>query len=333
MSVLQGVLTPVHCNKDHAFWICFAILLTLVCQTASAINFKRKSLPEWVEIPIEDTGSTLYGIGSGDTLAQAKQASLESIAGKLLTQVSSSASYTTQVRNDTANVSLDKQINSAILQTDLSGAQLDVSEKVKKTYWARSKIQRSQLQAATKRKLDTTFARLQQIAAELSASSLLSSDPLLKQLNQLLLTADNTLLVYNALSPQSYTGANELSAYRSLANQYDNKQLLITLPQKLNSFYGHFAEAFETKDWQLKKTGTALPQLNIKATFSQSTKFGNYFCKIEIQADVLEESGDLAASKEYLYSAASGSSAKFAEQAAINTAKEELAQQIIDDLF
>jgi len=76
------------------------LIMLLVSSAAYAIGpFGKSKTPDWAIDQIPDTASTLYGIGSGRSIDAAKQAALEDIAGKLITNVQSSTQQLTQTSN------------------------------------------------------------------------------------------------------------------------------------------------------------------------------------------------------------------------------------------
>ncbi|EGM76722.1 hypothetical protein Rhein_3189 [Rheinheimera sp. A13L] len=86
---------------------------------------------QWWENPPEDNEQFIYGLGQGNTLAEAQQQALADIAGKLSTKISSSLDRITQDTGVAYSDSVRRQIRSEIRDTELSQFQL-VNSKVTK---------------------------------------------------------------------------------------------------------------------------------------------------------------------------------------------------------
>lgn len=79
-----------------------------------------KAPPKWVEEPPSDNTEFIYGIGSGESLEKAQQASLSNISSKLATVISSNITANTSVSQGKVSSQFSENITAKSLDTKLS---------------------------------------------------------------------------------------------------------------------------------------------------------------------------------------------------------------------
>ena len=94
--------------------------LTLCLLFAGLLFVSTSDASEWWQQPPQDTDETLYGIGEGFSLEQAQQSALNSIAGKLSTQLSSSLQRNTQDTQQQSTDYMRRQVQSNVAEVNLS---------------------------------------------------------------------------------------------------------------------------------------------------------------------------------------------------------------------
>jgi len=110
--------------------------------------------------PPRDTAEYMYGVGEGSDLDAARAAATADIAGTLMTEVDSTTSITQTQDNQGFVEKLRADVNTRVRNTELSGIQIEKTEKAKKVWYALASLPRAQL-------VDSTMQQLREVDADI----------------------------------------------------------------------------------------------------------------------------------------------------------------------
>jgi len=116
-------------------------LLVLLLQLAGCAS-NSKTLPDWIT-DTPDTATSIYGVGEGRSVAQAKKNALLEIASKIEVRVQSETSANTTLRNGKLDESFKQQINTRVSEMKLSNFQVEKVEAVAGRYYALAALSRT----------------------------------------------------------------------------------------------------------------------------------------------------------------------------------------------
>lgn len=244
---------------------------------------------DWWESPPRDTEAVIYGLGDGFTLEQAQQSALNSIAGKLSTQLSSSIARVSQAAGQTSAEHVRRELVSSVAQVELSQFQtLHVADygRITRVLIA---LDRDRLAAIWKQKIDDN---LQQLVPLLPTSEITSFQQWL-QLFQQLPVAEQTRNM--ALSLQALDGtAPGPNIERAVRQALDNHSVSIAIA-------GPFGELNRTLVQELNRQGIqeclqhCEVTISYQPTFSRQHMFGEYTTTINLATQVNADSRQLVA--------------------------------------
>lgn len=111
---------------------CLALLGVLLWGMSTSVSAQ---MPEWVQISTPDTDTHMYGIGSGNSLQQAKNMALAELAGKISSQVQQLFQMQEQAVNDdfSSQIKIDTRVE--VGATDLKYFYINQTEQLGSVYW------------------------------------------------------------------------------------------------------------------------------------------------------------------------------------------------------
>lgn len=115
---------------------------------------------QWWQNPPADNEQYIYGLGQGNTLAEAQQQALADISGKLSTSISASLDRVTQDTGIAYNDSIRRQIRSEVKDTELSQFQLINSRKEKSQTTALLQLDRQKLATLWRNQISEATSKL-----------------------------------------------------------------------------------------------------------------------------------------------------------------------------
>lgn len=254
---------------NHQYWVLFVLLMA--CCTAAPAQ-----ADDWWQSPPRDTEDIIYGLGDGFSLEQAQQSALNTIAGKLSTQLSSSIARVSQDAGHNSAEHVRREMQSSVAQVELSQFEtLQVAEHGRITRVLVA-LNRERLAHIWHAQIDDN---LQQLVPLLPQSSITDFQHWL-QLQALLPLAQQTRSL--ELSLQALTGATPGPNIERTVREALHQHSLTA------QVTGPFGELNRTITQQLLQQGIqqCLQQCDVvisyQPTFSRDHMFGEYTSTVEL---------------------------------------------------
>ncbi len=301
-----------------------SVVIILMLQACS-MGSKPKptaSIPAWVSQPAADTSATIYGIGSGFSYNDAKEAALKDITGKLITEISSQSKSEVSQFNASVSRSANQQINTRTIETQLSDYKILQTQKVGGELFMQISMSRSGFIKTSSSRLkeldDKIKGTMRGLSKKTKLQQLISIQDLEPDINKarslvLLLQAagskqntDKYLAYYNNVNKKS----NELLYavrfnVRSSANVQDFAKHLVTLLQN------------EKISASLSNTKNADAYIQVSGSIKSSVMFSQHISQLKVRIKISDKNKRVISVKEYESSGSSASDAGSASSSAI----------------
>lgn len=160
-------------------WLCivFGALLLLDGGVVEA------NPPKWFLTP-KSASDTLYGLGSGDSLAKAKIEAANDLAQSVQTQVKSRTNITNSAQNDRFESNVEQNISLSSAMLDLQNLKITQKSHSKGVYYVEVSIAKKDIAMPIKSKLEQGVERLESLPKSCSSLSLKDFALLQKELKQ-----------------------------------------------------------------------------------------------------------------------------------------------------
>lgn len=204
------------------------LLLVALCYTSTVYS---KGLPAWFQTPPSDNADTLFGIGQGTSLQTATQSALESIAGKIMTEVESDMTIATQVQDNVANSQVASQVRSQVAKTNLANYTVEAQQKDGKDFYVLVKVNQKAVWQANQDALKELEAEIDAYFDDLQSKSTLSVSEDQSAITDKIHLARSKALISRSLNPNydHTTISNKLRGYQDrLKKKVANNAIYIT---------------------------------------------------------------------------------------------------------
>lgn len=312
--------------------LCAIFALACLCFPLGghAFSLGKPKVPDWAMNQIPDTSQVLYGVGSGSSAEAAKQAALQDIAGKLLTQVASETRSHTLASGDSVSEQFSQNIKTSVDDMGLGGYTVDLSEKKGKTYWVRLSLAKSKLFDTTKAQLDPILLEIKNFFSTLDRTSALQVKKSVSHVRSLLDDARSKLFVmksvrpsYDILSQQQRLSQNE----KALSAKVNSLKIYVKASSQLSDLGYKLTNALNQDGMTTttQASGAGVVTVNLSGNFADSMQMGSKFSAATVRAKTVDELGNLVSERQYQIYGSSSSSHAMARQIAVNKFMDELA--------
>ncbi len=307
-------------------FLCGFILLISSCAMAG------KKVPDWVLNPIPDSGSYMYGVAEGKSLNSATQSALESVAGRLLTSISSDHRERVSANNDKVDTQTDIDIRSQVGNTQISGYEVDKTKKSRKTYYVRVKVDKYKLLESNKSALESALTDLDEYLSPGKAISVLKVFKKRRKLERKIKEASQKSMVVQAL-----TDANHIAKYTAKINQYQQtmNQLMgkmviyIEASRDLAPLARKLIQELSVEDVRATTTQPDFnsPIVRLNGSFTRGERFGQKYVNANTAIDVYDEFGNPLSSKQLIVDGQAYLSHESAITSAINKTVNQMSEE------
>lgn len=288
-------------------------------------------LPSWVAEPPSDTELTYYGVGQGSTLAKAKQAALESIAGKLFTQIQSTFIIDITVRGDVVKENIQSYVRSVISNTRLSRYTVVKIEKIKRDFWVQLSINKEHLYRVNLDALQDLETELTNRFKSMPTESVLRIFTEQGELSEKLTAARNKLLIASAMNQEiDYTAkSNQISIYQEALRKKINQLLVyVKADKEMMPLAQNLADKISTEGMAATvfPPSRRVPTITLSGIFRSRYQFDRKYTSADVLVEVVDEFGDPVASRTLRLNGSSIYSDELAKNIAVNRLLAELDQ-------
>ncbi|PCK05288.1 MAG: hypothetical protein COA42_18435 [Alteromonadaceae bacterium] len=309
--------------------ILLCVFFVQACEGVKPGGSNNQTPPGWVMSPKNSNEYQLFGIGNGTTIDIARKKGLLDIAEKLLVEVSSSSTISTNSDGRSASESFKESIKTHVNETPLTQYKVDKVEKVNDGYWVQVSVERQTLIQETQKQLlnkdrdlsdfNERFIAMSSVERFINANNfdelLNKSTALMAVLNSLGVTVKSTQ--YIAYKKTIESAKNTITVV--VSGRGDAASLVrglqgLLLENKVNS-----PDRMPTK--------TKLAVLQMSGEYQYFNHFGQYQVQQDLLITLKDENGGVVFKEKYSVAGSSVLSHQSAKRSAVNQFLGELSNE------
>lgn len=297
-------------------------LLTIQACSLGSKPVKIASVPSWVLNPSSDTSNTIYGIGSGFSYNEAKQAALKDITEKLMTEISSQGKSELSVHNSSVSRSANQQINTRTIETQLSDYKVLKSEQVGSELFMQVSMSRRDFIKNTSSRLKEFDDKIRNTMQSLSKKPKLQQLIATQDLEPTITKARSLILLLQAAGGKQNT--DEYLAYYGSALKKSNDLLYnlrfnISSSKNLKDFAKHLTALLHNENISasVSKSKNGDAHIYISGGIKTSILFSQHIAQLKISIKTSDRNDRVISVIEYESSGSSISNANSASNSAI----------------
>ena len=299
-----------------------SVLLSLFMILSLSCAAKSK-LPSWVVEPEPDNAQFFYGVGQGSNLANAKQAALEAIAGKLLTQIESTLIVDIKASNEAVDEKVNSSVRSQISNTNLSGYEVDKVKKIKGKYWVKISISKQKLYDENWKEYNDLRSWLQTTFKDFDRKSVLALLDDAPLISKKITATKNKLAVASAINGNlNYAQhSQKLTEYQyRLKTKTENLTFFILPSSDMEAFGRGIANLLADEEISATLTQPArkTPTIKIEGKFKEQISLNQKQVVSRMTIEVIDEYSNSLTTKEFNVRGSSLTSYENAKRAAAN---------------
>lgn len=283
---------------------------------------KTVSLPAWVSNPPADTSETIYGIGSGFSYNEAKEAALKDITGKLITEISSQSRSEISQFNASVSRSANQQISTRTIDTQLSDYKVLQSEQVGSELFMQISMSRRGFIKTTSSRLKELDDKIKSTMRGLSGKTKLQQLIAVQDLEPSMDKARSLVLLLQAAGGKQNTD-KYLSYYNNVLQKSNDLlysvQFNVSSSANLKNFARHLVALMHNEKIAAfisdKKRADAYVQ--ISGTIKSSVMFSQHISQLKVRIKISDKNNRVISVREYETSGSSASDANSASASAI----------------
>ena len=303
--------------------ITILILLTLQACMPNQKEVKTPSFPDWVLTPAKDTSETIYGIGSGFSYNEAKEAALRDISGKLITEISSQSRSEVSLYNSSVSRSANTSINTRTIDTQLSDYKVVNSEQIGNEIFIQLSMSRSGF-------IKSTSSRLKELDDKIKHS--LNNASKKTKLQQFIATQDllpaiekaRSLVLLLQAAGSKLNADKHLNYYNDAINSSDDLlygvRFNVSSNRSLHGFAKHLVTLLHNENISasMSKAGNADVYIHVSGDVKKSFLFSQHMAQLRAHIKISDNKNRVISVREY---ESSGSSVTDPDAASISAIK------------
>lgn len=291
-----------------------------------------KDLPSWVQTPPTDSKGQYYGIGQGKSLPTATQSALESIAGKLMTEVESDLTIATEVEDNVAKSAVASEIRSQVAKTNLANYTVEATEKIGSDFFVLINVQRQAVWQANQDALTELTAEIDHYFDRLNKKSVLSVTEEQTVISDKIQLARSKALISRSLNPNyDHTSvSNKLRHYQTLLQaKVEDQSIYIVSSAELAPLAQRIAHQLTNEGFTttLTKPSGKTPTIHLEGNFKEYDQFNQKHVTARTAIRVVDEFQKAIFTSEVVLNGASMMSYDSAKTIAVNRYMKELELQ------
>jgi len=301
-----------------------SVALVLMLQACS-MGTKPKpvaSIPDWVSQPAADTSETIYGIGSGFSYNDAKEAALKDITGKLITEISSQSKSEVSQFNASVSRSANQQINTRTIETQLSDYKILQTQKVGSELFMQISMSRSGFIKTTSSRLKELDDKIRGTMRGISKKTKLQQLIAIQDLEPSIDKARSLVLLLQAAGGKQNT--DKYLAYYNSVNKKSNELLYavrfnVRASNNLQDFAKHLVTLLQNEkiSASISNSKNADAYIHISGSIKSSVMFSQHISQLKVRIKISDKNERVISVKEYESSGSSASDSGSASSSAI----------------
>ncbi len=305
------------------------IIMILAIQACSLLPGSKKtvkevSMPAWVLNPPVETSENIYGIGSGFTYNQAKEAALKDIASKLIIEVSSQSKSEVSQFNKNVSSSANQQINTRTIETQLSDYKILQSEQVGSEIFMQIGMSRSGFIKKTSSRLKEIDDKIKIVMRELPSKTKLQQLIAIQDIEPSIAKARRFVLLLQAAGSPNKTD-KYLSYYNNVLKKSNsllyNVRFNVSSDSNTKDFAKHLVALMSNKNISasISNKANADVYINVKGTIKSSVMFSQNISQLKVRIKISDKRKRVISVKEYESSGSSPGSVASSVESAIKS--------------
>ncbi len=283
---------------------------------------KIAGIPTWVSNPPADTSETIYGIGSGFSYNEAKEAALKDITGKLITEISSQSKSEVSQFNNSVSRSANQQISTRTIDTQLSDYKVLKSEKRGSELFMQISMSRRGFIKTTSSRLKEIDDKIRSTMHGLSGKTKLQKFIEIRNLESPTSKARSLVLLLQAAGGKQDTD-KYLSYYRKIMEK-SNKLLYairfnVSSNAKLKGFAKRLVALMHNEKISASMSGKKFADayIQISGTIKNSVIFSQHISQLKVRIKISDKNKRVISVIEYEASGSSPSDTNSASASAV----------------
>ncbi len=306
----------------------YLIIVSLFLIFSCASNNQPQQLsqlPSWYITPRASDQQNLYGVGEGYTLVEASKSSLNNLASKLMTSISSESSMLLESNKYATNEQSRQKINEVVAKITFNNYQVSNSAAFGGKIYTEISVNRSDFIANYSQKLSSLNQKMADIFSKAKNKTILEKLNDLETINNLSLEAQSITQILISLGANRSNFKNNIDLYNSYQNSYQD------LARKIEFFIEDknisravidriINDLNQKKLKVVKRKNLDNPNLVIIQINSEITEqkiYGSYIAKLKLDFNLLSNQNKIIKSQSFENSGSSVISKKEAVKAAI----------------
>jgi hypothetical protein len=275
----------VYLNK---YFFLLSIFFLVAC-TSSKNNITKNTLPNWYLNITNNTNEYIYGKAQANDLKEAKLLALEDMSNKLIVQLQSSFSSTTNVSKNFYDKTSTKEISQSNKKILFQNYKTLKSEYLNQEYYILLQVNRKLLSKTYKDKLNLLHNTIKSHFLNSQKKDKLQEIYLLIKLQKEILKAKEILYILTALQT-SFDKNKYLQYYESIATKLtrnkENLKISINSNHKKGFFKNKLTQELNNSSYSISKNN---PDVNIilHNTIIYSKAYGWFIVKVNSNIKVL----------------------------------------------
>ncbi len=302
-----------------------AAIITLFTIQACSLGSKPvkiASVPAWVLTPSADTNNTIYGIGSGFSYNEAKQAALKDITEKLMTEISSQSKSELSVHNASVARSANQQINTRTIETQLSAYKVLKTKQVGEELFMQVSMSRKEFIKNTSSRLKELDDKIRKTLSSQSKKTKLQQLIASQDLRPSITKARSLILLLQAAGGSQNT--DQYLAYYGAALKKSTDLLYslrfnISASKNLNGLAKHLTALLHNENISasVSKSKNGDANIYISGSIKNAIMFSQHISQLKINIKTSDKNNRVISVIEYESSGSSTSSSSSAADSAI----------------
>ena len=310
---------------------CIALLALLTLQACSLGSRPEKAagMPSWVLNQAADSSDTIYGIGSGFSYNEAKQAALKDITEKLITKISSQSKTELSVHNNSSSRSANEQISTRTIETQLSDYKVLKSEQLGSELFMQISMSRKNFIKSTSSRLKELDDKIRNTMQELEKKPKLQQLIATQDLKPAITKARSLALLLQAAGDEQ--NIDKYLAYYGAASKKANDLIYnlrfnVSSNKKLRDFAKHITALLHNENISasISKSRDADALITISGDIKNTVMFSQHIAQLKISIKTSDKNNRVISITEYESSGASTNNSSSATASAIRNMGQKL---------
>jgi hypothetical protein len=302
-----------------------AFLFLIFSCTSNTQPQQLNQLPSWYITPKVSDQQNLYGVGEGYTLAEASKSSLNNLASKLMTSISSESSMLLESNKYATNEQSRQKISEVVAKITFNNYQVNNSTSFGGKIYTEIAVNRDGFIADYSQKLNGLNQKMADIFNKAQNKTILEKLNDLEAVNNLSLEAQSITQILSSLGAKPSNFKNNIDLYNSYQNSYQNLvnkiEFFIENQNAPKSAIARLINDLNRKNLKIVKSKNLdnpnLVIIKINSEITEQKIYGSYIAKLKMDFNLLSNQNKIIKSQSFENSGSSVISKEEAVKAAV----------------